>query len=309
MSGRSAIVFGGGGFIGTNLCRRLAASGYGVRAFGRRRLFPDALSDVEWREGDFSDAGAVARTLEPGAIVYHLVHATLPHVVGVGGADAALHIAPTMALLDACKAARVVRVVFVSSGGTVYGAAREIPTPETAPLAPVTPYAAANVAIERSLAQARDNTGLEYRVLRVTNPYGPFQTANRNQGVIAALIARTLRGERIEIWGDGSVVRDFIYINDVVDALIKAGDDQGAERVFNIGSARGRTLREVIAAVGTALGRAPDIAWKPGRPFDVPVSVVAIDRARKALGWEPATDFETGLRATVAWWRRDPAMR
>jgi UDP-glucose 4-epimerase len=301
MSRRPAIVFGAGGFIGTNLCRGLAAAGYPVRAFGRRRLFPQAAPEVEWIEGDFANRDAVRRALPRDGVVYHLIHGVLPHAVPAVDLDASL--APVFSMLDMCKAAGVARVVFVSSGGTVYGAAEQVPTPETSPLAPMTPYARANVAIEERMVRLHEQSGIETRVLRVTNPYGPYQTADKNQGVIAALISRTLRGERIEIWGDGSVVRDFVYIGDVVAALTLAASDAGASRILNIGSGQGRSLREVIAVVGAALGGAVMIDFKPGRPADVPVSVVAIERAREELGWAPKTDFAAGLKATVDWWR------
>ena len=302
MTQQRAIVLGGGGFIGTNLCRRLVTAGYGVRAFGRSRIVPDALAGVDWREGDFADAAAVQAVLEPGATVFHLIQSTPPQAMAQQAAGTP-NITPTIALLDAARAAGVARIVFVSSGGTVYGKADKIPTPETAPLAPVTPYAAANMAVEQSLARYRDSDGLDFRVLRLTNPYGPYQIANKNQGVIAAWIARAFRGERIEIWGDGSVIRDFIYIDDVTDALLLAAEDRSREDTFNIGSAHGRSLREVIAAVEEALGEPLLIDWKEGRPTDVPVSVVAIGRARDVLGWTPKIDFATGLRRTVAWWR------
>jgi UDP-glucose 4-epimerase len=269
-------------------------------------LFPHALADTEWLEGDFADASSVAKAIAPGAIVYHLIHTTLPHATA-SATDAA--IAPTLALLDICRRAGVSRVVFVSSGGTVYGRAQQIPTPESAPLAPLTPYAAANVAVEQSLARSRESGGPDFRVLRVTNPYGPFQTANKNQGVIAAMIGRALRGDTIEIWGDGSVVRDFVFIDDVSDALIKAAEDRGTERIFNIGSGEGRSLRQVIAAIEAALGQPLRIKLTAGRPSDVPTSVVAIDRAGESLGWTPTTDFAAGLRATVAWWRQASAGR
>jgi len=193
--------------------------------------------------------------------------------------------------------------VFVSSGGTVYGNATAIPTTEDAPTAPITPYAISNVAIEKGLAVHQQRTGLEYRVLRVTNAYGPFQTANTGQGVIAEIIKRALRGDSVDIWGDGLVVRDFIYIDDVVDALQLAAEDRSRDRVLNIGSGQGRSLLDVIAVMERALDRPLKINWKPGRPFDVLRSVVAIDRATAALGWEPKVDFGEGLQRTIAWWR------
>ena len=302
----SCVVLGGGGFIGMNLCRRLAASGHRVRAFGRRCLFPGDLDGVEWFQGDFTDAGSVAAAIEGFDIVFHLIHATMPQPANLDmAADLQNNVVPSLALLDFCRRLAVKRVVFVSSGGTVYGCPQQIPTPETAPTTPICAYGISKLAIEKYLALYQYLHGLDYRVLRIANPFGPFQTGLKDQGVVAALIARGLSGRPIEIWGDGSVVRDFVFVDDVVDALRKAAlADHGGEQIFNIGSGEGRSLREVIAAIENLLGTALRIEWQPGRAIDVPVSVVAIDRAREALDWAPTTSFEAGLEKTIEWGRR-----
>lgn len=302
----SCVVLGGGGFIGTNLCRRLAASGHRVRAFGRRCLFPDDLQGVEWCQGDFTDRGAVAAAIESFDIVFHLIHATMPQAANLDmAADLQNNVVPSIALLDLCRELAVKRVVFVSSGGTIYGCPPQIPTPETAPTLPICAYGISKLAIEKYLALYEHLHGLDYRVLRIANPFGPFQIALKNQGVVAALISRGLSGEQMEIWGDGSVVRDFVFVDDVVDALEKAAvGDQGSERIFNIGSGQGRSLREVIAAIERLLETGLRIQWKPRRSIDVPVSVVAIDRARESLDWAPRTSFEAGLQRTIEWGRR-----
>jgi len=302
----SFVVLGGGGFIGTNLCRQLAASGYRVRAFGRRRLFPDDLPGVEWCQGDFTDAGAVAAAIQSSDIIFHLIHATMPQAANLDiAADVQNNVVPSIALLELCRELAVKRVVFVSSGGTVYGCPQQIPTPETATTQPICAYGISKLTIEKYLALYQHLYSLDYRVLRITNAFGPFQIALKNQGVVAALIARALNGEPIEIWGDGSVVRDFVFVDDVADALGKAAlGDHGGQRIFNIGSGRGHSLREVIAAIETLLGRRLKIEWKPRRSIDVPVSVVAIDRARECLDWVPKTSFEAGLQKTIEWGRQ-----
>jgi len=301
----ACVVLGGGGFIGMNLCRRLAASGHRVRAFGRRCLFPDDLQGVEWYQGDFTNAGSVAAAIRSFDVVFHLIHATMPQPANLDMAgDLQNNVVPSIALLDLCRKFAVKRVVFVSSGGTVYGCPPQIPTPETAPTTPICAYGISKLAIEKYLALFEYLHGLDYRVLRITNPFGPFQTGLKDQGVIAALISRGLSGRAMEIWGDGSVVRDFVFVEDVVDALQKAAvGDHGGERIFNIGSGQGRSLREVIAAIENLLGTALRIEWKPGRAIDVPVSAVAIDRARDGLHWAPQTSFASGLEKTIEWGR------
>jgi UDP-glucose 4-epimerase len=300
----SSIVLGGGGFLGVNLCRRLAAAGGRVRAFGRRCLFPQALSGVDWYQGDFSDKAALAAAIASYDVVFHLVHATTPQSANLDmAADLQQNVVSTIALLDVSRNLGVKRIVFVSSGGVLYGQAKQVPTPEDAPTEPIAAYGIGKLAIEKYLALYRHLHGLDFRVLRVANPFGPFQVATKNQGIVAALIEHALAGEPTEIWGDGSAVRDYVFVDDVIDALQAAAADRSETRIFNIGSGRGRSLRDIIAAIEAQLGRRIEISWKPGRPIDVPVSVLAIERAQSALGWTPQTPFEQGLEQTIAWWR------
>jgi UDP-glucose 4-epimerase len=305
----SCIVLGGGGFIGMNLCRRLAASGHRVRAFGRRCQFVNELQGAEWFQGDFTDHAALAEAIENFNIVFHLVHSATPQAANLDMAeDVQRNVIPSLGMLEICRKLGVARVVFVSSGGTVYGRTRQIPTPETAPAEPITAYGISKLAIEKYLGLYEYLHGLSYRILRVANPYGPFQLPAKNQGVIAALVSRASRDEAIEIWGDGSVVRDFIFIDDVVDALMAAAADRSSAQVFNIGSSRGRSLREVMSAIEQVMGTTLKIIWKPARPVDVPVSVVAVERAKELLHWAPKTSFENGLEQTIKWWQSRAAI-
>lgn len=300
----SCIVLGGGGFIGTNLCRRLVDNGHRVRAFGRNCPFPEALEGVEWFQGDFGDGAALAAAIETFDVIYHLVNGSTPlsaNLDMVG--DVQRNVIASLGLLEICRKLGVSRVVFVSSGGTIYGCPQQIPTPETAPTDPITAYGITKLAIEKYLALYQHLHQIDYRVLRVTNPFGPFQTSIKNQGVIASIVARALRDEAIEIWGDGSVVRDFIFVDDVVDALVAAAHDRSNARVFNIGSGEGHSLCEVLDSIEGLLGKKLNIQWKQGRPLDVPISVLAIDRARQILEWTPKTSFEDGLRSTLTWWQ------
>jgi len=306
----SSIVLGAGGFIGTNLCRRLVSAGYRVRAFGRRCQFPEELHGAEWYQGDFTDVAALAAALETFDVVFHLAHSTTPQSANLDMAgDVQGNVVASLALFDLCRKLKVSRLVFVSSGGTVYGLPKAIPTPETAPTDPIGAYGVSKLAIEKYLAVYERLHELDYRILRVTNPYGPFQVPIKNQGLIAAIISKALRGETNEIWGDGSVIRDYIFIDDVVDALVAAASDRSEGRIFNIGSGVGRSVRQVIAAIELALGKKLDITWKRGREADVPVSVVAIERARDLMGWGPKTPLDSGLAQTIQWWQSRESTR
>jgi UDP-glucose 4-epimerase len=300
----SYIVLGGGGFIGTNLCRRLAGSGARVRAFGRSFTFPDSMPGTDLCVGDIADADALTRSIEGFDVVYHLVHATPPQPANADMAgDIKNNVLPSLALFDLAKKLGVKRLVFLSSGGTVYGRSEIIPTPETAPTEPITAYGISKLMMEKYLALHEQLNGLDYRVLRVSNPFGPYQTTAKNQGIVATLIARDLANEPVEIWGDGSAVRDFIYIEDVVDALELASRDQSEFRIFNIGRGEGLSLREIVSRVEHLLGKELKLVWKDARASDVPVSILANGRAREALGWKPKTSLMDGLEQTIAWWR------
>lgn len=297
-------VLGAGGFIGTNLCRAMVAQGVTVRAFGRRQSFPEALQGCDWIPGDFTDPTSLAAAVAGCDIVFHLVNATTPASANVDKlADLNANVASTLRLLEACRETGVSRVVFVSSGGTIYGIPDLIPTPETARTNPITAYGISKLAIEKYLGLYEYLYGLQYRVLRVANPFGPYQTALKNQGVIAAFLRGALAGKPIEMWGDGSVTRDYIYVDDVVEALVLAATHQGAGRIFNIGSGEGRSLNDIVTAINSLLGEQVPVAHRAGRPVDVPVSILDTSFAAQDLGWQARTAFKSGLSTTIEWMR------
>lgn len=305
LSSLRCVVLGGGGFIGTNLCMNLAGRVDALSAFGRRQSFPEVLKGIDWKPGCFSDPSSLAAAVAGCDVVFHLIATTTPASANADIlADLQANVAGTLRLLDVCRAERVRRVVFISSGGTVYGIPQQIPTPETAACAPITAYGISKLAIERYLALYEHLYGVEYRVLRVANPYGPFQVASKNQGVVAAFLRRALAGKPIEMWGDGSVVRDYLYIDDVVSALELAALHDGPERVFNIGSGQGHSLLDLLAEIEQVLGKKIPVHQHQGRAVDVPSSILDIQLAMTELGWVPRTSFMDGLRRTVAWFEK-----
>lgn len=254
--------------------------------------------------GDFLDEADVSAAVADVDVVFHLINATTPASANADMAnDVTQNVLGSLTLLEACKAAGVQRIVYVSSGGTVYGIPSTIPTPETAPCWPITAYGISKLTIERYLHLYHHHHGLDYRILRVANPYGPHQTSRKGQGAIGAFLEKAMSGQPIEVWGDGLAARDYIHIDDVTAALEAAATHTGSERVFNIGSGRPRSLNEVIATLGEVLGTPIEIDRKPGRGIDVPVSCLDIGLAARDLGWRPTIDFADGLGRTVAWKR------
>jgi UDP-glucose 4-epimerase len=237
-------------------------------------------------------------------VVFHLIHSTVPQSANRDlMRDIHENLVPSVAFLDLARQSGVKRMVFLSSGGTIYGRPQQIPTEETAPTDPITGYGISKLAIEKYLALYEQLHGLHYRILRVANPFGPFQVAAKKQGLIAETISCAVSGRRVEVWGDGSIVRDFIFVEDVVDALEIAASHTGEDRIFNIGTGIGRSVRDVLATVEHSLGTKLDVAWKTGRAVDVPTSVLSVKRAKEKLGWSAKTSFESGVLQTITWWK------
>ena len=241
--------------------------------------------------------------MEGNEFIFHLVSGSLPESSNRDpAADVTANILPTLHLLEVCRVSEVRKVIFASSGGTVYGVPSQVPIPETATTDPIAAYGISKLAIEKYLALYRHLHGLDFAVLRIANPFGPFQMGHRKQGVIAALIQKALAGETLEIWGTGEVVRDFVYIDDVVEALTTAALGNSDHRLFNVGHGAGRSINTIIADIEQALGRGelPKI-YKAGRPTDVPINVLDISLIREELGWQPRSDWAESLKRTIDW--------
>jgi UDP-glucose 4-epimerase len=303
------VLFGGAGFIGSHLAQRLIEAGHAVRIFDRpdwtaHRGFP-CVEEIEWYEGDFVNRRDTAQALAGCEAAFHLVSTTLPATANENPVyDVETNILGTLRMLEGACAAQLKKIVFVSSGGTVYGVPREIPIAETHPTDPITAYGVSKLMVEKYLELYRVLHGLEYVVLRVSNPYGERRRLPAVQGVVSAFMHRALARAPIEVWGDGSVVRDYLYVGDVAQALVRALDHGGDERIFNIGSGVGRTVNDIIDAIEKTVGWPLERRYLARRAFDVPANVLDISRARRALAWEPCTPFDEGLDRTLAWFRQ-----
>ena len=304
------LILGGAGFIGSHLAQGLLAEGHQVRIFDRPNLLlpPELRSDprIEWFEGDFLNQDELALAVAGTEIVFHLVSATLPKSSNDNPVyDVESNIIGTLRLLEIARLNGVRRVIFASSGGTVYGLPQSLPIAESHPTQPLVSYGIAKLAIEKYLHMYQVLHGVEYCVLRLANPFGERQRVSAAQGAVAVFLHRALHGETIHIWGDGSVTRDYIYIKDAISAFIKAMSWQGSQRVFNIGSGQGLSLNDILAAIEKLLGRPVTRSYEPARNFDVPVNVLDITCAHQRLGWTPEVSFHDALVNTLAWMREN----
>jgi UDP-glucose 4-epimerase len=300
------VVFGGAGFIGSHLAERLLDAGHAVRIFDRQVRgaagWGSGYRDIEWVQGDFLDPGDVRGAITGCEAAFHLAWTTLPQSSNEDpAADVAANVIGTIRVLDAWRRAGGGRFVFVSSGGTVYGVPRTVPITEEHPTHPITSYGITKLTVEKYLELHRVLHGLDYCVLRIANPFGERQRVASGQGAVTAFLHRAHRGEAIEIWGDGGVVRDYLYVGDAADALARTLDYRGGHRIINIGAGVGRDLNQVLAAIENVVGRPVNRRYLPARKFDVPANVLDIRLARAELGWQPVTSFEDGLRRTLRW--------
>lgn len=302
------LVLGGGGFLGSAIVDRLLKDGYSVRVLERPRIPPYRIfgsgEQVEWIAGDVMSQHDLMRAMAGVSAVIHLVSTTLPRSSNDDPIhDVESNLLGSLRLLNTMAQQKVVRLVFISSGGTVYGVPKYLPIDEQHPTDPQVSYGITKLAIEKYALLYEGLHGIVPLILRVANPYGERQRIETAQGAVGVFVSRALRREPIEIWGDGSVTRDYLHVSDVADAIPAALRYAGRERVFNIGSGRGTSLNELLALLEATLEAPVARRYLPGRPFDVRENVLSCELARRELGWVANVSLADGLSRTVAWQR------
>jgi len=300
------VVFGGGGFIGSAICDKLITDGHELRIFERPRVPAyrsfTATEKVEWVTGDLGNIHDLTTAVEGMDAVIHLVSTTLPKSSNDDPVyDVQTNIVPSLHMLNAMVSAQVKRIVFISSGGTVYGDPQYIPIDEKHPTEPTVSYGITKLAIEKYLHMYGKLYGLKTVTLRVANPYGERQRVETAQGAVGVFLHRALNNLPIEIWGDGSVQRDYIHVSDVASAFAKAVTYEGPEEVFNISSGSGTSLNDLIKMLENILAQKIDVRYEPGRTFDIAINVLNNELAKKELNWEPQVSMHDGLERAADW--------
>ncbi|MGQ3670842.1 NAD-dependent epimerase/dehydratase family protein [Xanthobacter sp. TB0136] len=298
----NTLVLGGCGFIGSHIVDVLLARRHAVTVFDRRpEEFRPPLPGVRYAFGQFSDRMALIEAMSGADVVFHLISSTWP---GTGNfnprEDASGNLVGTLDMLDAMVALKVPRIVFLSSGGTVYGPSGVQAIPESHPLQPICSYGIIKTAIEHYLGLYQAMHGLSPVAIRAANPFGPRQGHVGTQGVISTFLRSVAEGRPIELWGDGSVVRDYLYVRDLAECCVLAAESK-LTGALNAGSGRGHSLNEVIAMIerGTHMRLEPML--KPARPVDVPYSVLDCTRAQQELGWHARTGLEEAIALSWQW--------
>jgi UDP-glucose 4-epimerase len=301
-------IFGGGGFIGSAIADRLLKDGHELRIFERPRVQPyRQFSDeerVEWLTGDLMSMHDVTSAIDGIDVVLHLVSTTLPKSSNDDPIfDVQSNLVATLQLLNAMVAKKVRKIVFISSGGTVYGNPAYLPIDENHPTEPKVSYGITKLAIEKYLLMYQQLHGIKANILRVANPFGERQRVETAQGAVGVFLSRAIQNLPLEIWGDGSVTRDYIYVSDVAEAFARAVEYEGSKSIFNISSGVGTSLNDLIRLIEHVLGREVVCNYRQGRSFDVPISVLANSLAQQELGWLPRVPLKEGVVKTADWMR------
>ncbi|MBI2954659.1 MAG: NAD-dependent epimerase/dehydratase family protein [Chloroflexi bacterium] len=297
------LVTGGEGFVGSHVVDSLVLHGHEVRVLARScNEFRRPLSCVDYIWASLSNRSAVSSALSGIDVVLHLAWSTLPKTSNDDPAlDIADNVIGTVNLLEDCVRAGVRKVVFASSGGTVYGVPRVLPIHEWHPTEPISSYGISKLAVEKYLSLFHHLFGLQWVSLRCSNPYGERQSPSRLQGAITTFLHKVAIGECIDIWGDGNVVRDYVYVGDVAEAFVRAASSPLESTVLNVGSGQGQSLNDIVEFVRLIAGREVNVRRSEARAVDVRQNVLDINRARELLDWSPTTGLADGMRITWSW--------
>ncbi|HTR97984.1 MAG TPA: NAD-dependent epimerase/dehydratase family protein [Candidatus Acidoferrales bacterium] len=304
------LVTGGAGFIGSNVVDRFVALGHEVAVFDnlssgfREFVNPGA----RFFAGDLADPEAVERCVaefRPELVDHHAAQIDVRKSVTDPVFDARVNVLGSIGLLQACTRHGVRKVVYASTGGALYGEGRQLPATEEHPVNPEAPYGASKHTVEHYLFIWKLLHGLDYTVLRYPNVYGPRQNPHGEAGVNAIFIGLMLAGKRPRIFGDGEAVRDYLYVDDVVEGNVLALSKGGGEMV-NLGTGVGTSVNDIVRELKRIIGFTEDAIHEPPRAGEIQRIYLDASRAKRVLGWSPRVTFADGLRRTVEWSKANP---
>ena len=300
-----ALVSGGAGFIGSHIVDRLLHDGYDVwivddLSTGKKE---NVNRKAEFIEMDIAEPGLcdALKVVKPEIVFHCAAQIDVRKSIDDPIADARVNIIGTINLLEACRAWQSKKVIYSSSGGTIYGNVDE-PATEDFPVLPLSPYGVAKLASEHYLRCYSEWHGLKFTVLRYANVYGPRQDPFGEAGVVAIFTSKMISGETPVVYGSGKMVRDYVYVDDVVEACILSIETCDGE-IVNIGTGTGTSVRQLFSEMKRITGFQGEPIDEPKRAGELDMNVLSPEKAKKILGWEPKVDLKEGLRKTVDWFR------
>ncbi len=302
LSCQNVALVGASGFIGSHLVDALLQIGCNVSALSRH--MPGLISPasqlnplLQCHSFDIRDEEKLDSFICGSDIVIHLASSSLPHNSNkFPHDDVNSNLIGSLNLLEAVRKNHVSKFIFLSSGGTVYGQPFHVPISENHPTDPICSYGITKLAIEKYTTLYSNLYNFKSVILRLANPFGERQRLNSSQGVIPVFLNKAMQNIPLEIWGDGSVVRDFLYVSDAIRAILLACNYEGNHSLFNIGSGEGLSINDLIKLIENLLGRDIKVIYKDSRSCDVPTNVLSIERAKNHLLWSPEVTPSNGLK-------------
>jgi UDP-glucose 4-epimerase len=304
-----ALIVGGNGFIGSFIQDAFLSARMDVSVLDRYpERFRPALKGVHTYLGDLADLGMAQRSLEGVGAVVYCASTTVPQTsVRNPVNDILTNLVPFLNFLELAGKHKVRRIVFISSGGTVYGVPERLPVSEAHATHPIVSHGIVKLAMEKYLFAAAHEGGMEAAVLRLGNAYGERQDPYGRFGAVATFLGCMARRQPISIWGDGSNTRDYVHVRDIASAVFAAVTQPLPHDTFNIGTGKGYSLNALVELMPrVTLQPAPEVHRGESRAFDIPSIVLDCARAKEDLGWKAAVSMEEGVRAAWEWIRTIP---
>lgn len=297
------LVVGANGFLGSHLVDELVRLGHEVTAFDRfsTRRISYTAQGVARRIGDFLNSADLADAVKGQELVFHFVSTTTPaSAENDPTVDIRTNLASTVELLQSCVDAGVTKVFFASTGGAIYGDQPGVELTETALALPISPYAIGKLTIEGYLRYFERKHGLASVSFRISNPYGPRQHPNKKQGVIPIFLNRLAEGLPLVVLGDGSMVRDYLYVGDAVRMIGQTVGADNAYPVYNIGRGVGASLADVLAVIERVTGLIPEVEMRPVPSTYLHRVVLKTERYQREFGYPDFVSLDEGVAATWA---------
>ena len=296
------VVFGASGYIGSHLVEKLLCAGHDVFALvhrGKGLLTSNSINhnNITIKKIDICNPQSVKDACKLADQIINLSSNSVPQSSNKDPkSDLQVNLIGALNIFDAAKDSKGKNVIMISSGGTVYGKPQALPINEKHPTQPICSYGITKLAIEKYLYLYKKIHNINGLALRISNPYGGAQRINHQQGVIPNFLQKSIKNEVIQIWGDGNIVRDFIYISDVIDAIISALNYTGDDHVINIGSGHGYSLLEIIKLIEIISEKKVAYTTSSQRISDVDINILDIKKAKLLLNWEPKITIKEGLK-------------
>lgn len=296
------LVLGGSGFIGQHLVQQLAKKNKVIVGDIKKNINFVDNSNILFQYNNFIETEDFADYLDNIDVVFHLISTIMPHD-GTQNINSEIkeNIFPTINLLDSMIKKEVKNIVYISSGGTIYGEKNNQIIKETEYKEPISKYAILKLMIEKYLHLYNRHHNLNYKVIRLSNPYGILKNKNRKQGAIPIFINKLMNNEPITIWGDGTNIRDYIYIDDVIDGILSILSYRGEEKKFNLGYGKGYSLNYIIELITRELQiNNPKINYISKRLCDVKENILDVSLIKKCTGWYPKINIKEGIRFLIS---------